>query len=163
MFHNTEADYCHECLGVWFDKNELGYAVHDKDQELNWLDIDLWRDKAKFKVSNSSRRCPVCNITMAQVGYDDSSVQVDFCKMCGGIWLDRGEFKKIMAYLEQKADYEILHHYTKHLIQQLWEVFTGPKPLREELHDFLTLIKLLNYKFVAQHPHLEQMMEELPK
>ena len=42
LFHQVEVDYCPHCLGMWFDKDELEYAKDDKDQKLNWLDIDLW-------------------------------------------------------------------------------------------------------------------------
>ena len=83
--------------------------------------------------------------------------------MCNGVWLDRGEFKQIINYLKNKSDYEILHHYTKNLIVQLWEVFSGPEGLRSELGDFLMLIKLFNYKFVTQHHFLNDMIENLPK
>ncbi len=163
LFHNVEVDYCPECLGVWFNKNELAYAKDDKDEQLNWLDFDIWRDKGRFEISPTDKRCPICRIPFVQVKYDDSSVKIDFCKMCQGIWLDRGEFKQIIVYLKKKADYEILHRYTKNLAQQLWEVFAGPQKFREELFDFLILLKLFNYKFVAQHPHLEKLIEELPK
>lgn len=163
LFHNVEVDYCPACLGIFFDKEELNYAVDDKDKQLNWLDIDLWRDKEKFQIFPVGRTCPICKITLAQVSYDNSSVKIDLCKMCGGIWLDRGEFKQLINYLKEKADYEVLHHYTKNLIQQLWEVFSGPKALRQELSDFLMILKLLNYKFLVQHPHLEKMIEKMPK
>ncbi len=159
FFHNVEVDYCPECLGIWFDKDELGWARDDKDLQLNWLDFDIWRDKARFEISASSRRCPVCRIPFAKVNYDHSSVNIDFCKKCQGIWLDRGEFKQIIVYLKKKADYEILHHYTKNLAQQLWEVFSGPKSFREELFDFLMLLKLFNYKFVVQYPLLNNLIE----
>ncbi len=163
LFHNVEVDYCPECLGVWFNKNELAYAKDDKDEQLNWLDFDIWRDKGRFEIFQIEKRCPVCRIPFVQVKYDDSSVKIDFCKMCQGIWLDRGEFKQIIVYLKKKADYEILYRYTKNLVQQLWEVFAGPQKFREELEDFLMLLKLFNYKFVAQHPHLEELIKQLPK
>lgn len=163
LFHNVEVDYCPECLGAWFDHEELAHAKNDKDAQLNWLDFDIWRDKAKFTMSPKDRRCPACRIAFVEVAYDNSSVKIDFCKHCRGIWLDRGEFKQIMVYLKKKADYEILHKYTKNLIIQLWEVFKGPEKFREELGDFFMLLKLLNYKFVTQHPHLEALIEGLPK
>ncbi|OGZ67815.1 MAG: hypothetical protein A3D35_00190 [Candidatus Staskawiczbacteria bacterium RIFCSPHIGHO2_02_FULL_34_9] len=169
LFHQVEVDYCPKCLGMWFDKDELEYAKDDKDQKLNWLDIDLWRDKAKFHLVKSGRYCPYCSAGLMQVGYDSSSsndqphVKMDFCKNCQGVWLDRGEFKQLMIYLKKKSDYEILHHYTKNLITELWEVFSGPKDFREELADFLILSKLLKYKFVTQHPFLEKWIESLPK
>ncbi len=163
LFHNVSVDHCPECLGIWFDKNELAGAKNDKDKELNWLDFDIWRDKSKFKVYTIEKRCPVCRIAFAEVVYDDSNVKIDFCKMCHGIWLDRGEFKQIMVYLKKKSDYEVLHHYTKNLAVQLWEVFAGPEKFREELADFFMLLKLLNYKFMVQHPVIEKMIENLPK
>ncbi|MCX6722346.1 MAG: zf-TFIIB domain-containing protein [Candidatus Staskawiczbacteria bacterium] len=164
LFHNVEVDYCPRCLGVWFDKDELRLAKDHKDQQLNWVDVDLWRDKSKFKIFKTEKHCPVDRAGLQEVSYDQSKTKVDFCKMCQGIWLDRGEFKQIMNYLKNKSDYEILHRYSKNLVKQLWEVFSGPNTFREELEDFLTLLKLFNYKFMAQHPHLNMLIEdELPK
>lgn len=183
LFHNVEVDYCPECLGIWFEKNELRWAKDDKDEQLNWLDFDIWRDKGRFQLSKSDRHCPVDRSGLVRVNYDDSNVhpvkfreaeisskeklfggvKIDFCKMCQGIWLDRGEFNQIMIYLKKKADYEILHRYTKNLALQLWEVFAGPKKFREELFDFLMLVKLLNYKFVVQHPFLNSLIENSQK
>ena len=163
LFHLVEVDYCPKCLGMWFDKNELRRAKDARDQQLNWVDVDLWRDKSKFKVSLHDKHCPVCRVGLRQVGYDDSKVKVDFCKNCQGVWLDRGEFKQIINYLKSKSDYEILHHYMKNLVLELWEVFSGPEGFRSELLDLLMLTKLFNYKFVAQHPRLNELMEGLPK
>jgi len=163
LFHNVEVDYCPECLGVWFEQNELSYVKDDKDEQLNWLDFDIWRDKGRFKLSKSDRHCPIDRAGLVEVNYDDSKVKIDFCKMCQGVWLDRGEFKQIMIYLKKKADYEILHRYTKNLVVELWEVFAGPEKFREELLDFLMLLKLLNYKFVVQHPFLNSLIENSQK
>ncbi len=164
LFHDVEVDYCPECLGVWFDKDELRYAKDDKDAQLKWLDFDIWRDKGKFKLSKSDLYCPVDRTGLMQISYDNSNVKIDFCKFCQGIWLDRGEFKQIMVYLRKKADYEILHRYTKNLVLELWEVFAGPEKFRGELEDFMMLLKLLNYKFVTQHPFLNSIIEnDLPK
>ena len=163
LFHTVEADYCPECLGIWFDKDELTMAKNDKDAQLNWLDFDVWRDKRRFGVARIDKRCPVCRLPFVEVGYDDSKVKIDFCKHCQGIWLDRGEFKQIMIYLKRKSDYEILHNYTKNAIAELWEVFAGPEKFREELGDFLMVLKLLNYKFVVQHPVVNSLIEDLPK
>jgi Zn-finger nucleic acid-binding protein len=163
LFHDVEVDYCPKCLGVWFDKDELRLAKDDKDKDLNWVDIDLWRDKSKFHVAHSKRLCPVDRTMLVETRYDNSRTKVDFCKMCNGIWLDRGEFKQIINYLKNKSDYEVLNHYTKNLAVELWEVFSGPETFREELADFFTLLKLFNYKFITQHPHIAGLLEDLPK
>jgi Zn-finger nucleic acid-binding protein len=163
LFHHVEVDYCSKCLGIWFDKDELRNAKDDKDKQLNWIDFDLWRDKAKFQISRGDKHCPVCRVGLTEVKYDGSKTKVDFCKMCQGVWLDRGEFKQIINYLKNKSDYQILHCYTKNLIKELWEVFSGPETFRSELEDFLTLLKLFNYKFLVQHPFLNSLIENMQK
>ncbi|MFA6190331.1 MAG: zf-TFIIB domain-containing protein [Candidatus Staskawiczbacteria bacterium] len=163
LFHNVEVDYCPMCLGMWFNEDELRQAKDNKDEQLNWLDIDLWRDKSKFQVLRNHKHCPACRAGLQEVKYDQSKTRIDFCKMCNGIWLDRGEFKQIINYLKNKSDYEILHRYTKNLISELWEVFSGPEALRSELGDFLMLLKLFNYKFTTQHPYLRELIDNLPK
>ena len=161
LFNHAKVDYCPKCLGIWFDADELRQAKDNKDKGLNWVDIDLWRDKSKFEVSRSDRHCPVDRSGLQEVKYDNSKTKVDFCKMCHGIWLDRGEFKQIINYLKSKSDYEVLNNYSKNLVSELWEVFSGPEKFRSELSDFLTLIKLFNYKFETQHPLLTSLIESL--
>jgi hypothetical protein len=163
LFHNVEVDYCPKCLGIWFDIDELRFVKDNKDENLNWLDVDLWRDKGRFDVVRIKKFCPVCRVGLQEIRYDDSKVKIDFCKMCNGVWLDRGEFKQIMNYLKTKSDYEILHNYTKNLVVELWEVFAGPEVFRSELADFLTLLKLLKYKLIIQYPRITELINNLPK
>ena len=163
LFHNVEVDYCSKCLGVWFDKDELRLAKDDKDKQLNWLDFDLWRDKGKFEVMRVSKFCPVDRVGLVEIEYNGSKTKIDFCKNCGGVWLDRGEFKQLINYLKNKSDYEILRNYVKNLLLELWEVFSGPEPFKSEVGDFLMVLKLFNYKFIAQHPTLNNLIENLPK
>jgi Zn-finger nucleic acid-binding protein len=163
LFHSVEVDYCPKCLGIWFDADELRLAKDDKDKQLNWVDFDLWRDKSKFHISQGDKHCPIDRAGLVEVKYEGAKTKVDFCKMCQGIWLDRGEFKQIINHLKNKADYEILNHYTKNLVSELWEVFSGPETFRSELADFLMLLKLFSYKFLFQYPRINGLIEELPK
>ncbi|MFA5877786.1 MAG: zf-TFIIB domain-containing protein [Candidatus Staskawiczbacteria bacterium] len=151
---NVEVDHCKECLGLWFDKDELRQAKDERDKNLNWLDIDLWKDQKKFVLSRSGRLCPHCRMPLYEVRYDNSQVTVDLCNLCEGIWLDKAEFKGIIKYLKEKSDYEILYNLSKNINQEFWEVFSGPESLREELLDFATILKLFHHKFSIQHPFL---------
>lgn len=162
ILHNVEVDYCPQCLGLWFDEEELRWAKDEKDRDLRWLDIDLWKEKDQFKISRGIRLCPSCRLPLYEVYYGRSGIIVDLCNLCHGIWLDRGEFKKIIEYLKMKADWEVLNHYVKKLAEEFWEIFTGPETLREEILDFLTILKLLNHKFIVQHPILFKIIANLP-
>lgn len=175
IFFNAEVDYCPRCLGLWFEEDELRQAKDEKDKDLNWLDIDLWQDKAKFKISpvqgSGAKKggkprfnlCPVCSVPLYCVEYGESKITVDLCNLCHGIWLDRGEFKKIIDYLKEKGKREILDNYLKNFAAEGLEVFAGPEDFKEELGDFLAILKLLNYKFVTQHPTISRIISNLPK
>ncbi len=163
IFYGVEVDYCPRCLGVWFEEDELRLAKDEKDKNLNWLDVDIWKDASKFKINKGIRMCPSCRVPLYEVYYGDSGIIIDVCNLCKGVWLDRGEFKKIIEYLRKKADEEILHHYLKTLAQEFWEIFTGPETLKEEISDFITVIKFLHYKFLKQQPQIGKIISSLPK
>ena len=160
---NVEVNYCPKCLGLWFEEEELRWAKDEKDRNLGWLDVDLWRDKKKLKISYGMRLCPSCRVPLYEIYYGDSRIIVDVCNLCHGVWLDRAEFKKIIDWLKERADYEILNNYAKNLFKELSEIFTGPETLREEILDFLTILKLLNYKFVTRYPTISKIILQLPK
>lgn len=162
LLHNVEVNYCPKCLGIWFEQDELRHAKDD-DKSLKWLDIDLWKDKKDFNISYGSRTCPSCRVHLYEVYYGDSGIIVDVCKICRGVWLDRAEFKKIIEWLKEKADYEIMHNYAKNLFKEFTEIFTGPEELREEILDFLTILKIFSYKFGGEHPLISDMLLSLPR
>jgi len=163
IFYGVEIDYCPKCLGLWFEEDELRLAKDKKDKDLNWLDIDLWKEKRKFKISRNSRLCPFCRLPLYTVNYGDSEIKIDLCNLCSGIWLDRGEFKKIIEYLRERKDYKVFNNFAKKIVEEFWEIFIGPETLREEISDFLTVLKLLNYKFSAQHPTITGIIANLPR
>ncbi len=163
LLYNINIDYCPKCLGVWFDRDELRQAKDEKDENLDWLDIDLWSNQKDFKVSYGIRLCPSCRIPTYEVYYGDSKIVVDVCKACHGVWLDRAEFKKIVEWLKEKADYEVMNNYSKNLFKEFSEIFTGPDPLRDEILDLITILKLFSYKFGGKHPLLSEFLLTSPK
>lgn len=162
-FYNQEIDYCSKCGGFWFENDELRKIKNQKDKDLVWIDIDLWQEKNKFRISKDKRQCPACEIPLYQIDYNDSGIKVDLCDICKGIWLDKGEFKKIIDYLKEKSDWELLNNYSKNLIQELKEVFSGPKTKKEELADLITVLRVLNYKFASKYPTITDIILNLPR
>lgn len=163
VFYKTQVDYCPQCLGLWFGRDELRQAKDEKDKDLNWLDIDLWQDEKKFKISQSRKICPICSVPLYEIKYGDSNILVDVCNLCEGVWLDRREFKKIIDYLQRKEKYEIVNNYFKNLAKQGMEIFIGPESLKSEINDFLTIWKLLKYKIEGRHSTISKLISVLPK
>lgn len=163
LFYNTYVHYCPQCLGLWFEDKELWEAKSAKDENLSWLDIDLWKQETQFKITEANKLCPVCRMPLYEVNYGDSYIKVDVCNLCQGTWLDRGEFKKIISYLEKEKDFKLLHKYVRTLKEEFQEIFTGPKDFKEEVADFLAVLKILNYKFSVKHSFISKMILALPK
>jgi len=163
IFFSVEINYCPRCLGSWFEQDELRLAKDEKDKDLIWLDIDLWKDKEKLDIYRDKKLCPACQLPLYTVGYGDSRIHVETCSVCRGIWLDRGEFKEIIEYLKENGDYQILNNYLETLTEEFKEIFTGPESFREEVLDFLAFSKIFNYKFLTQHPNISKIISNLPK
>ena len=167
-------DRCSLCNGLWFEQDELRLAkdkkikdarwldIELKDKKLDWFKFELWKDKVKFKAEKDTKLCPHCQTPLNKIDYGDSSVEVDVCGICKGIWVEQGEFKKIIKYIKNKADYEVLNNYAKNLISETKEIFTGPESMRSEVADLLVLTKLLKYKLLVQYPALIKIFSNMP-
>ncbi len=163
LLYNIEIDYCPQCQGMWFDEDELRQAKDKKDENLKWLDVDLWQDESKFRISRGNKLCPIDRLPLYEVEYGDSGIKVDLCIICKGIWLDKGEFKQIISYLKERADWEILNNYYHNLMEEALEVFIGPETVREEVEDILTILRLFNFKFLVQKPIISKIISRMPK
>ena len=148
-FYNAQIDYCPVCFGIWFSEDKLRQAKDQKDKTLQWLDVNLWEEPTKFYIGKTNKICPQDAVPLYQVLYNHSPIKVDVCNFCNGVWLDRGEFKKIINYLKAKEADEILHHYLR--------------TFKEEVDDFMAVIKLFNDKLLVQYPALAIFIANLPK
>ena len=151
-------DRCSACGGSWFEGDELRKAKDEKTADAKWFDFDLWKDQSLFKVEEVNRICPLDNAKLFKLNYDNSSIEIDACKECDGIWLDKGEFEKIIEYVKNEGDLEILRNYTKNLIEEGKEIFSGPESVKSEIGDLLLLTKMFQYKFMAQNPILTKII-----
>lgn len=151
-------DKCFTCNGFWFDGDELRKAKDEKAIYAKWFDFDLWKEQPLFQAKETTRLCPLDCINLFKLNYGNSTVEIDACRKCNGIWTDRGEFEKIIEYVKNESDLELLRNYTKKLIEEGKEVFTGTESVRSEIADLLLVIKMFQYKFMVQHPILTKII-----
>ena len=159
----VKVDHCENCGGLWFDKDELKLTRDSRDKDLSWLEVDLWNDKNKIAVSDQSGNCPKCNKSLFKVKYGDSDIMVDVCLDCRGVWLDKKELDKIISYLEEKVDKETIPEYLKDLEHEVAELIVHPSKIAIEARHILILMKLIDYRFMSQHPRLAEIVSGLPK
>jgi Zn-finger nucleic acid-binding protein len=162
-FYGTKVDYCSSCKGYWFESDELRKAKDKKEEKINWVDVNLWKDEDNFKASEVGKKCPDCELPLYEINYGDSEIKIDVCKICEGVWLDNGEFRKIIKYLKEKSGEKIMEEYFKTLITEAGEVFVGPESLEEEMKDVSTVFSFLKYRIAGKHPFFSKIISEIPK
>lgn len=63
-------------------------------------------------------KCPNCNETLLMT--ERNKIEIDYCPVCRGIWLDKGELDKMLEYAEQQhkqsqqPGYNGQQHYPDH-------------------------------------------------
>ncbi len=90
---DVEIDHCPECDGMWFDGGELESLLGDLAADFREMPLG----PPMYTVL-----CPVCREPMINGNYPGTYVKIDYCRDCGGLWLDRDEFQEIFTVRDSK-------------------------------------------------------------
>jgi Zn-finger nucleic acid-binding protein len=158
----VRVDECPECLGRWFDRDELRRAKDHADPDLRWLDFDVFAgEPSDPQACAKGRDCPRDLVKMGVVVYERSGVCVDKCGQCLGVWLDHGEFEKIVKHLEMAVDAETAAQYREEAKKQLAQVFKGPGGPLSELRDFFAVMHLLKTRVGVEQSGLANALNTI--
>jgi Zn-finger nucleic acid-binding protein len=157
-----QVDQCPNCKGVWLDRDELRLAKDQADPNLDWMDFEIWKHPDLFEVEQRHLKCPKCQTELVAVRYGETKVSIDYCRSCQGIWLDRGEFKRIVDALESEVTHMTTSEYVKASIAEAKELFTGPESFLSEWRDFKTVLWLLELRFFTERPRLMDTVTNIP-
>lgn len=155
---SIEVEKCPECQGLWLAKDEIHQAQEAEGVDENWLGFDLWSDHDAFSAKKSSRKCPVCDQTMANIVYGHTDVKIDYCADEHGIWLDQGEFESIIDSLRDELLSKSLPEYVSLSLKEAKEIFTGDKGPIHEWKDFKTVYRLMEYRILIDNPRLKGIL-----
>jgi Zn-finger nucleic acid-binding protein len=153
-----EIEECTSCGGTWFEEEGLRRAKDRTDPDLAWMDFEIWKHPEKFEVSSRSIRCPRCNIDMAALKYDTTGIEVDYCIRCQSVWLDSGEFNKIIEALEEELIDKDLPDYVAASLTEAKQVIYGPESLISEWRDFRTVLRMLEYRVLSNNPKVARAL-----
>ncbi len=160
-YRGIKINECENCKGRWFNKEELRKAKDKTDDDLRWLDFDPFGEEGKSKVAKRGKKCPECSEEMDTLTYNDSKVKIDKCPKCEGVWLDHGEFEKIIKYLEKIIITESSSEYAKDVLKQFLEIATGSESKASEVKDFLVVLKLLEQRTAAENPKIANLLNKI--
>lgn len=162
---HMEFEGCPKCKGVWLVKDELRKLKNTvEDGSLHWLNDEI-DNIEKTSVVTTNRSCIKCKTTkMVSVIFGHSSVVIDFCPQCHGMWLDGGEFVTISDYLI----HESMHAHTKDVEKRLVEdakriVTGGPESRIAEVGDVASDIHALINATIFEHPALFKFVTGIPR
>ena len=158
---SLQVDECPGCKGIWFDKDELRQAKDRQDADLNWMDFDLWKHHDEFSVSAKPLKCPKCDVDTAAISYGKTGVEIDYCLKCQGVWLDGGEFEKIVEALTEELLTKTVSDYVKASLAEATEIVTGPEGIVSEWKDFTTVLRMLQYRVLSGNPNLHDALVKL--
>jgi Zn-finger nucleic acid-binding protein len=154
MVDSVEVEKCPDCQGLWFTKREIRLAEEEEGVDETWNGFDLWSDHDSFSTEWSSRMCPVCSKKMATILYGPTGVQVDYCTEEHGLWLDQGEFERIIDSLQGEMLSKSLPEYVSISLDEAKEIITGDKGPIQEWKDFKNVYRLLEYRILVDNPKL---------
>ena len=150
----VQIDECPRCQGIWFDQGELDAAKDAREPDINWIDIELWRQEDRFNLALSERQCPKDHANMVSLKYGEPSVEIEYCLECRGMWLDRDEFRKIVSTLEGELDQLSASDYLVESLKEAREIISGEENLTSQWKDLKTILRLFQYRALVEKPAL---------
>lgn len=88
-----EVDTCPECHGIWFDNHELEHLLDLAPKALK----PLMKGKESEAANARHGKCPRDASELLRVASaHDSTLILDTCVDCKGVWLDGGELRRLV-------------------------------------------------------------------
>jgi uncharacterized protein len=89
-------DQCPRCGGYWLQRGELELLGEHHGAHVEPITV------GDVAILDSLRKCPQDGAQLRQHEFaEHSSVTIDQCPTCQGIWLDKTELTSILSYLEE--------------------------------------------------------------
>jgi Zn-finger nucleic acid-binding protein len=162
-FKKVRIDECDNCGGLWFDRDELKRAKDSTDEELAWLDFDIFEEKEnKYHKSESSKLCPKDEAHLNKLTYSHSSVSIDACPVCHGIFLEKDEFENIIKFLENEVVENTSADWAQQALSQFGEILNGEDMKSSEFKDLFTVLKLGETRLSAENEKITAVLTFFP-
>jgi len=158
----VSVDECGSCGGMWLLQEKFDTLRGKEDRFIRWLDLPLWKEDKAHHVSAGERSCPACSRRMYALDYHGHEVTLDICTACKGVWLDKDEMKKMVAYMEDQVTDETIQDFLKDIGHEAALLLRAQKDLATEMKDVSAIMKLLEYRIFSKFPLLSQLASRIP-
>jgi len=158
----VEIHECRHCRGIWFNGGQFDAAKDEMLPDFGWMDFDIGKNKSEFKANTRTIFCPICHqMNLIRLYDPENGSSMDLCTQCKGIWLDADQFCMLIDRLVEQADQQSVPDYIRASLLQAKEMLVNPESIISEWHDLKSVLKLLNYRILAEHPAIERLISGL--
>lgn len=91
-----QVDACPSCRGLWLDYDELGQLEEG-------VSAKAAAETTFYARRESEINCPKCGKRMTTFNYRAHDLPIDYCAEHHGWWLDKGEDKKVVEVMQERA------------------------------------------------------------
>jgi Zn-finger nucleic acid-binding protein len=156
---------CPACKGIWLFKDELRRLKNKVEHgSIRWLNDEI-NNIEKTSAVATTRLCAICkNVKLVSVLFGQSSIVIDWCPQCHGMWLDQGEFDSVSEYLKHELDSMHSKEMEKKALDEVKLLWSGgPESMYEELLDVKTTVSALINTTIFEHPTLAKLCMAAPR
>ena len=100
-----EVDLCPACGGLWLDQGEIEKIGQTARNEIDGLRRALTGGE-QAGLSDAITECPRCSGALAEVRL--GRVLIDYCRVCKGVFLDKGELDAALSALKGATVEQVL-------------------------------------------------------
>jgi uncharacterized protein len=154
--HSTEVEGCPKCHGMWLVKDELRKLKNKFDRgHLHWLNDEVESIEQTAAIPTDRSCAKGDGGKLLSVVFGKSSIIIDWCPKCHGIWLDRGEFDSIMQYLDTEVGNATRKDVEEQIAKDLKKFWKGgPEGRIAEVGDLAAAVMALLNFTIFEHPDL---------
>lgn len=163
-FMSMKFEGCPKCKGLWLVKDELRRLKNKvEDGHLRWLNEEI-ENIERTNIVATKLPCVKCkNVNMVSVIFGKSSLVIDWCPNCHGMWLDRGEFEAMMEFLKQELGRMKPKDIEKQAASDVKRIWSGgPESRVDEALDAKAAVSALINTTIFEHPALLKTLVEFP-
>ncbi len=157
-----EIEACSRCGGMFLDQGELR-KLKDRVSR-NWTHDLRWVDDEMEAIDSSSfipsrRACPKCtDKKLVTANFGASSILIDVCPKCHGVWLDGTEFQDILHHLKSKLMDSSSKELGKKALKEIKDIWSGPENVVSEILDAKAAVTALLEAMIFDHPRMAKLL-----
>jgi len=100
----VELDHCTQCLGTWFDRDELVLLLEGMGPGARHALPEEIGSMPEARTSEARRRCPICRKKMRKVRLGgEGGVLIDACPRGDGLWFDDAEVAQLAEQIAKRV------------------------------------------------------------